>query len=120
MATDIVDADLKKLRNARWEKAFSKRGGEMTKEDKDRKTTIIVEHLIQASDIAHTVSLSRYRFMCMVWVGRPNLMILWLFLQMQHWQVYQKWNFLLFQEMYIAYKKGRMEMNPLGEISWKS
>lgn len=55
MATDVMDKDLKELRNGRWDKAFS----EMPQEDKDpsdsvnRKATIVIEHLIQASDIAH-------------------------------------------------------------------
>lgn len=41
------------LRNARWEKAFSKKetGEKMTKEDSDRMATLVLEHLIQASDI---------------------------------------------------------------------
>lgn len=42
MATDIVDKDLKALRNARWDKAFK---GEEEDEDKDvnRKATIVIE-----------------------------------------------------------------------------
>jgi hypothetical protein len=48
MATDIMDADLKRLRNARWEKAFSEVHAE---EDPsvatNRKATIVIEHLIQ-------------------------------------------------------------------------
>jgi hypothetical protein len=40
---------------------------------------------MQASDVAHT---------------------------MQHWHVYQKWNRRLFDEMYTAYKAGRMEKDP--------
>ena len=65
LATDIIDADLKKLRNARWEKAFQKKqpGEQVTKDDIDRKATIVIEHLIQASDVCHT---------------------------MQHWHVYRK------------------------------
>ena len=56
MATDIVDKDLKALRNARWEKAFQKKDStQMTKEDIDRKATIVIEHLIQASDVSHTM-----------------------------------------------------------------
>lgn len=54
-----MDADLKRLRNARWEKAFSKQDNERTKEemkeDNDRIATVIVEHMIQASDVAHTM-----------------------------------------------------------------
>lgn len=57
MATDIADKDLKMLRDARWSKAFS---DDLCKEDTprddiNRKATIVIEHLIQASDIAHTM-----------------------------------------------------------------
>jgi hypothetical protein len=54
--SDIVDKDLKSLRNARWEKAFQKKDSdEITKEDIDRKATIVIEHLLQASDVSHTM-----------------------------------------------------------------
>jgi hypothetical protein len=89
MATDIMDKDLKTLRNNRWEKAFSSdnaRGLEESKEDVvDRKATIVIEHLIQASDISHT---------------------------MQHWHIYRKWNARLFEEMYRAYVEGRSDKDP--------
>ena len=45
----------------------------------------MIEHIIQASDVAHT---------------------------MQHWNVYLKWNENLFREMYCAYKDGRSEKDP--------
>jgi len=53
--------------------------------DVDRKATIVIEHLIQASDVAHT---------------------------MQHWHVYRKWNERLFTEMYQAYLDGRAVRDP--------
>ena len=83
MATDIMDPDLKKLRNARWEKAFHNtniENNDRSREAINRKATIVIEHLIQASDVAHT---------------------------MQHWNVYTKWNARLFKEMYKAYLEGR-------------
>jgi 3'5'-cyclic nucleotide phosphodiesterase/Adenylate and Guanylate cyclase catalytic domain len=64
MATDIVDKKLKKLRNARWEKAFTSSSVEAgsstatsnnSKDDIDRTATIVIEHLIQASDVSHTM-----------------------------------------------------------------
>ena len=61
MATDIMDKDLKALRNDRWAKAFAEAPMATTadkalaKESVDRKATIVIEHLIQASDIAHTM-----------------------------------------------------------------
>lgn len=59
---------------------------EETEDDKNRKATIILEHLLQASDIAHT---------------------------MQHWEVFRKWNENLYREMYLAYLSGRAEKDPI-------
>lgn len=70
MATDIADRELGALRKARWEKAFSTGSnggignpvdgsdevrGKMAMDDVNRKATIVIEHLIQASDVAHTM-----------------------------------------------------------------
>jgi class 3 adenylate cyclase len=85
MATDIMDKDLKALRNGRWEKAFNGDQEEDLQEAVNRKATIVIEHLIQASDVAHT---------------------------MQHWHIYRKWNARLFEEMYKAYVEGRAEKDP--------
>ena len=91
MATDIADKDLKTLRNNRWDKAFKiDLDGEVKskQEQRDavnRKATIVIEHLIQASDVSHT---------------------------MQHWHVFRKWNQALFEEMYEAYRSGRAATNP--------
>jgi len=86
MATDIMDKDLKKARNDRWERAFSDQAStEDATRVKDRKATIVIEHLIQASDVAHT---------------------------MQHWHVFRKWNERLFEEMHRAYQQGRADSDP--------
>jgi hypothetical protein len=88
MATDIMDKDLKVLRNNRWEKAFCGDAGvhsESKEDNVDRKATIVIEHLIQASDVSHT---------------------------MQHWHIYRKWNALLFEEMYRAFVDGRSDKDP--------
>lgn len=115
MATDVFDPELVKLRNERWRKAFpsfDQRGddaGETTSEGGDNnhmympstspspvttfdssqhmdlKATVVIEHIIQASDVAHT---------------------------MQHWHVYQKWNRRLFEEMHAAYRAGRSPNDP--------
>jgi hypothetical protein len=87
LATDIFDKELSALRKNRWEIAFSIRPVDSvsTKDDINRKATIVIEHLIQASDVAHT---------------------------MQHWHIYRKWNERLFGEMTVAYQTGRMEKNP--------
>jgi hypothetical protein len=86
LATDIMDKDLKSLRNARWEKAFDETGHEDSERDiVNRKATIVIEHLIQASDVAHT---------------------------MQHWHIYRKWNERFFRECYLAFINGRAENDP--------
>jgi len=87
MATDIMDKDASKFRKARWEKAFSENANSTDSEldSINRKATIVIEHLIQASDVSHT---------------------------MQHWHIYSKWNERLFDEMYKAYKEGRAEKDP--------
>jgi len=82
LATDIADKDLKADRNQRWAHAFSESAGEKADELKAR---IVLEHLIQASDVSHT---------------------------MQHWLVYRKWNERLFEEMYKAWREGRAAKNP--------
>lgn len=51
----------------------------------DLRCTIVLEHIIQASDVSHT---------------------------MQHWHIYCKWNRRLFQEMTMAYRQGRMGKDP--------
>ena len=85
MATDIFDKELGELRKKRWAKVFSTEREEYDPDDEHRKATIVIEHIMQASDVAHT---------------------------MQHWYVYIKWNERLFQEMYRAYKEGRSEKDP--------
>ena len=56
------------------------------KDAADRKATIVIELVIQASDVSHT---------------------------MQHWHVYQSWNHKLLKEQYTAYTSGRLEKNPI-------
>jgi 3'5'-cyclic nucleotide phosphodiesterase len=88
MATDIMDNELKALRDARWAQAFTgvTIGPEVSpKTVADRKATIVIEHLIQASDVSHT---------------------------MQHWHVYRKWNERLFAETYQAFIQGRANRDP--------
>ena len=58
MATDIADKELKALRNNRWDKAFHKEADQLRENPIDavnRKATIVIEHLIQASDVSHTM-----------------------------------------------------------------
>ena len=76
MATDIVDRELKELRNARWDKAFK---GEFKEEDpitdRNRKATVVIEHLIQASDISQYVFLMRtFWFLCSWIIFSPPIL----------------------------------------------
>jgi class 3 adenylate cyclase len=90
LATDIFDKELQALRKNRWDTAFkhiSQQVDSTPEDDVNRKATIVIEHLIQASDVAHT---------------------------MQHWHIYQKWNERLFAEMTVAHQNGRMENDPGG------
>eukprot|EP00522_Entomoneis_paludosa_P005525 CAMPEP_0172451200 /NCGR_PEP_ID=MMETSP1065-20121228/9326_1 /TAXON_ID=265537 /ORGANISM="Amphiprora paludosa, Strain CCMP125" /LENGTH=1301 /DNA_ID=CAMNT_0013203121 /DNA_START=227 /DNA_END=4132 /DNA_ORIENTATION=+ len=97
MATDVFDADLKSMRENRWERAFhtsTQPDGERQEQPMvnekpqvslNRKATIVIEHVIQASDVSHT---------------------------MQHWYVYLKWNDRLYFELYKAYHQGRSSQDP--------
>jgi 3'5'-cyclic nucleotide phosphodiesterase len=86
MATDIMDKDLKVQRNARWEKAFDNEStGRLNREQTNRRATIVIEHIIQASDVSHT---------------------------MQHFDQFIHWNARLFKEMKTAYEEGRAEKDP--------
>ena len=88
LATDIFDKELNGRREARWEQAFSPKDTEtIAAEDRRNplRATIFIEHIIQASDVSHT---------------------------MQHWHIYQKWNRHLFYEMSLAYEDGRIPSDP--------
>jgi 3'5'-cyclic nucleotide phosphodiesterase len=92
MATDVLDKDMVALRKKRWEKAFDPSlSGEAFILDIDihRKATIVIEHIIQASDVAHT---------------------------MQHWHVFIKWNTKLYHELHRAYVNGHSYQDP--SINW--
>ncbi len=84
LATDIFDKELNDLRKRRWNRAFS----ELSNDDqdfRDLRATVVIEHIIQASDVCHT---------------------------MQHWHIYRKWNERLFLEMQEAFREGRMANDP--------
>ena len=91
MATDIFDKELGALRRNRWDRAFYPEDGEDGHQAEDaqtatnRKATIVIEHIIQASDVAHT---------------------------MQHWHIYTKWNERLYHEMFSAFCHGRSDKDP--------
>ena len=95
MATDIMDKDLKNIRDMRWAKAFLNDPNSISMKENvspqetldqvNRKATVVIEHMIQASDVSHT---------------------------MQHWHIYRKWNDRLYFECYDAYANGRSTIDP--------
>ena len=90
MATDIADKELASLRKGRAAEALNAENQE--KPDNDivsRKATFVLETLIQAADVSHTMS---------------------------SFPVFKKWNHKLFQEMHLAYKRGRADNDPID--SW--
>jgi class 3 adenylate cyclase len=91
MATDIKEPKLQAVRKKRWSSVFrsSSRDTEGDTETQDRKAKLVIEHVMQAANVAHT---------------------------MQHWSIYIKWNECLYQEMYEAYKNGRANEDP--SIYW--
>jgi hypothetical protein len=101
MATDIADRDVNNERKLKWEKAFhgseeQALGVELTRDESNRKATVVIDNLIQVADVAHT---------------------------MQHWDIYRRWNLRLFEEMALAHSNGRTSFNPSetwysGELSF--
>jgi 3'5'-cyclic nucleotide phosphodiesterase/Adenylate and Guanylate cyclase catalytic domain len=95
LATDIFDKDLKAFRDVRWEQVFvnptlpSVEDNGSRERNFYRKNAIVIEHLIQASDVVHT---------------------------MQHWKIYQKWNKRLFMETYKAFEHGDSLWDPT--VGW--
>jgi 3'5'-cyclic nucleotide phosphodiesterase len=88
MATDLFDSDLNAKRDACWEKSFRRTecvDEVLTCDDTMRRKTIVLQLIIQASDVSHT---------------------------MQHFTVYKKWNKRLMKEMYAAFQCGRMLKDP--------
>jgi class 3 adenylate cyclase len=86
MATDIFDTDLRAIRQSRWDKCYSDSAKLSCEVEKAHVTaTIVIEHIMQASDVAHT---------------------------MQGWEIYRQWNENLFLEMHQAFLEGRADKDP--------
>jgi hypothetical protein len=85
IATDLFDNDLMKVRDDRWHQVVGVSDSSKDPSYFNRKATITLELMMQASDIGHV---------------------------MQHWNIYQKWNTRLFEEMYGAFLAGRSEKDP--------
>jgi len=96
IATDIADRQRRAGERVRWEKAFAGDSNwedewkklsemELSTVDISLKATVVLEQIVLASDVAHT---------------------------MQHWLTYVKWNERLYKEMWSAYANGRAEVDP--------
>jgi hypothetical protein len=85
LATDILDKILKQEQEERWTKAFNDKSSCCKKDNFDLKGTLVIERIIQASDVAHT---------------------------MQHWHVFCRWNEKLFSEQYKSFCAGCIDKNP--------
>ena len=86
LATDIFDPELNDLRKKRWLKAFAEQPNNSNgAEINDARATVVIEHIMQASDVCHT---------------------------MQHRHIYVRFNKRLFEEIYEAYCSGRCAANP--------
>lgn len=85
LATDIMDSDSSHL----WSIAFGSNAADNDTLNEralmNRKASIVLEQIIQASDVAHT---------------------------MQHWHIYRKWNEMLFEEFYVAFRDGSTTYDP--------
>jgi hypothetical protein len=101
MATDIADRRVNEERQMKWDKAFQRNtndavSGLQMQEDMNRKSTAVIEHIIQVSDVAHT---------------------------MQHWHIYRRWNERLFHEMHNAFQSQQVSVDPstnwyIGELGF--
>mmetsp|Transcript_27056 Transcript_27056/g.65651 ORF Transcript_27056/g.65651 Transcript_27056/m.65651 type:complete len:965 (+) Transcript_27056:272-3166(+) len=83
MATDIADQELAKFRKQRAQEAMSCQ--ESSTVAASGKATFIMETIMQAADVSHT---------------------------MQPFHVYKTWNWKLYREMYTAFENGRAEKDP--------
>jgi hypothetical protein len=94
LATDIADRKINEGRQLKWDRAFKRKATpDLTpmqiQDAMNRKATVVIEHIIQVSDVAHS---------------------------MQHWHIYRRWNERLFHEMHDAFKTGRVAVDP--SINW--
>jgi hypothetical protein len=98
IATDLFDKELKSARNNRWRKAFVCDSKSVTSfnfsmssldstDDMDLKATVVLEHMLQAADIFHT---------------------------MQSFDIFIDWNERFFHECYHAYLTRRADLEPGG------
>jgi hypothetical protein len=97
LATDIDDTELKASHDTRWRELFSEPGTDeeerehvMSEEEEcSCRSKLIIELVMQASKVYH---------------------------YMQHWRLYLKRSSLRFNELYTAYKLGRLDKDPSTDL----
>lgn len=86
VSTDILDKAGNVIRRSRWDRFF---GTSYTGDGSDTiinaKATLVLEHVMQVSSAVHT---------------------------MQQWHTYVSWNSRLFEEMHLAWQRGRSQNDP--------
>ena len=113
IATDIADPEQRAWRDQRWKRAFHSADDEILSVAINRKATIVIEHVIQASDVSHTMQHVRFRFSrsCVVHLV-STISYLALFPPILQWHIYRKWNERYFQECCRAHEMGRADRDP--------
>jgi hypothetical protein len=90
IATDQSDKELIGIRSLRWEEGFSSLPDVVPGKEKMRlKTSVLIEILLQAADLSHT---------------------------MQPWDIYLRWSKKQYMEFHEAYFTGRSDVDP--EKTW--
>jgi 3'5'-cyclic nucleotide phosphodiesterase len=122
MATDMLDPKLKAMRNQQWKQTFGGNQAQnrrtMSRDIDNRKATIVIEHLMQTSSIAHTMqhvsskcrNKSRTKRLSRSIIAQHNLSS---FIQ---WHIYRKWSEKLYREILVAFLIGRTEYDP--SVDW--
>jgi hypothetical protein len=85
LSTNTLDDELAAMKKERWDKAFVDGKNDNTIENRNRRATIVIEMLMQSSDIFYAT---------------------------QNWHLYQKWNDRHFAEAYKSYQAGRVRQDP--------
>jgi hypothetical protein len=85
LATDISDRELLLLQKDRWQRAFVDGKNDDSNDNRCRRATIVLELIMQTSDIFHTLS---------------------------NWHLYLKWTERHFKDACKAYKNGRLAQDP--------
>lgn len=118
LSTDIVNKDLKNLRNERWKMAFGDhlRAKTMVDNVDQYRATCILEHLIQVCTVGVRKESFEGFYIRVLTLSVLEIQASDVSHTMQHWHVYRYWNECLFEEMYLAYKEGRSDQDP--SLSW--